>query len=228
MHDYAPETDSSSMDTSQETPAAAPARRSSLARLTVHVFQHLYPAYSAVDSPTLIVFVETFLTALPTKPTTVFLALKYLAAYVHSSRGRYQQAGQRHSTEVTVAPLLFLTSAISLADDFLHDQPFATGHYASATGLRRSSIVATKREICEALRWDLAVPKPVFGRWVAWLKAFAIREVATGSAGSAYIHRRTGKRIRSLDNGGVVVRRALFAAFRETQRVKGGQAALTA
>ncbi|KAJ3001855.1 hypothetical protein HKX48_002649 [Thoreauomyces humboldtii] len=241
----------------ESPPPGSQLRRKSLARLTVHVFQHLFPAYSDMDSRALIHFVLQFLSRAPTNPTTIFLALKYLAAFVRSPTGQRRHGHHTHHhhrqdhdlgpghhhhqhrttktkttmpMHVTTEPLLLLTSAIALADGFLHDCPLSVAHFAYASGLTREGIVETKRELCEAVQWELSVPAHMFALWVRWLKGFAARRLTNlgatnnGAAGGGPIRNGNGQGRTDV----VKVKEVLFGKFREASRVKTRSAALTA
>ncbi|KAI9092888.1 hypothetical protein DFS34DRAFT_596446 [Phlyctochytrium arcticum] len=70
----------------------------------------------------------------------------------------------------SLSPLILTTSALALADAFLNDTPLSLNHYQSITGLTVPILAATKRMICEALQWRLAVPRNVFVRWADLLR----------------------------------------------------------
>ncbi|KAI8821289.1 uncharacterized protein EV422DRAFT_36293, partial [Fimicolochytrium jonesii] len=155
----------------------------SLAKLAVHVLIHLFPATAKTTNlPRLTHSLHTILSRTLIKPTTVFLALQYLAGLAHANP-RHTHAVTHVMASTPLAPLVLLTAAISTADSFLNDIPHSISHYSYVSGLSTALLVAMKKAICEGLQWQLVVPSEVFGRWVAWLRDFAgfqIRRVESG------------------------------------------------
>ncbi|KAI8819034.1 uncharacterized protein EV422DRAFT_507836 [Fimicolochytrium jonesii] len=183
----------------------------SLSRLAVHVLLHLFPNYAPHTNTTrLVASIQAILSRTLIKPTTVFLALKYLAGVSHAQPEfglrevrvpRSASASpvsptlpqlpmpRTHQQRITLTPLLILTAAIATADSFLNDIPHSMAHYAYYSGLSATRLAMMKKSICEALRWQLCIAGDVFEKWVVWLKGFAVWRMrravsASASAGS--------------------------------------------
>ncbi|KAI8908882.1 hypothetical protein DFJ77DRAFT_473626 [Powellomyces hirtus] len=171
-------------------PAPAPQSAShslqSLSKLIVHVFHHLFPIYATADLTPMVTFVKTLLRRIPTQPTTLFLALQYLAACAHSQDPMLMHFMARHgkrpntstlsqSRTISVDPLLLLTAAIATANDFTKSAHPTPDHYSTATGLNISALLHAKQLICTALQWQFIVPPNIYEQWVGWLKQFALR-----------------------------------------------------
>ncbi|KAI8919895.1 hypothetical protein DFJ77DRAFT_450391, partial [Powellomyces hirtus] len=213
-------------------PGSPPSHMRSLSKLTVHVFLSLFRMYSTSDPTAMIVFVNTFLSRMPTKPTVVFLALKYLAGCAHSQDPEIfaflKKSQLQRSRSISLDPLLLMTAAVAMADGFLNDAPYSAAHYAYATGLSRSSIVDTKRMLFQALNWDLNVLPEIYGQWVLWLKEFALRSLSQRRAAE---WRRSSSTRRVDRHMATMVRQALldrmtqapFERMRNTQAVSIAQ-----
>ncbi|KAJ3162036.1 hypothetical protein HDU86_005734 [Geranomyces michiganensis] len=172
MHATLPPSPEPNAVTPSSTRPSTRSRARSLSQLAAAVYVSLFGG----DVSRLAPFMAAVLARCNTATSTVFLALKYLAACAHAdATPELSKYTARGAKTISVDPLLLLTAAIALADEFVsHDtQGHATKAYAAAAGLTRKALVNAKRAIRTVLAGELMVPPEIFAAFVSWLREFA-------------------------------------------------------
>ncbi|KAJ3147160.1 hypothetical protein HDU89_005757 [Geranomyces variabilis] len=194
-------------------------RARSLSQLAAAVYVSLF---GSGEVTRLAPFIAAVLTRCNTPTSTMFLALKYLAACAHAASPELAKYTTCSAKTISLDPLLLLTAAIALADEFVNSDTHghAVNAYAAAAGFTRKALSNAKRAICTVLAGELTVPPEIFTAFVAWLRDFALT-AAGGHSGSGRRIARAAvlERKKSAADTGrleLTIRRALVARMMTT------------
>ncbi|KAJ3171634.1 hypothetical protein HDU88_007714 [Geranomyces variabilis] len=124
----------------------------------------------------------------------MFLALKYLAACAHAASPELAKYTIRSAKTISLDPLLLLTAAIALADEFVNSDTHghAVNAYAAAAGFTRKALSNAKRTICTVLAGELTVPPEIFTAFVACARGGAGEEKVGGGYRATRVDNQTG------------------------------------